>query len=240
MKKRSKHHDIFTTTRWTMVLKAGNTESSSAALEELCRIYWFPLYAYIRSRGYGKEDAEDTTQGFLAQFLTKCDFSSLKSEQGRFRAFLLASLKNYLAGQYDRNKTLKRGGGQNILSLDWETATRRFSIIDASAKTPEEIYDREWGLTLLQTVLQKLRQDWARKRETRLFDALQPFLTVDKEDMRYDRTAGELGMSEGSLRVAVHRLRKQYRNMLKDEIAQTLSDPSMVEEELRTLMKTFS
>lgn len=231
---------LFTTTRWTMVLRAGIRSQSTAALEELCHIYWFPAYAYVRRHGYAKEDAEDITQGFFAYFLNSCNFSSLNSGQGKFRAFLLASLKNYTSNERERNKAAKRGGGITPLSLDWEEATKRFEIMDEATKTPEEIFDREWAISLLQTVLTRLRKEWIDKGKETWFNTIEPFLTLNREDMQYSQASCKLGVSEGNLRVTIHRLRKRYRELLKDEIAQTLSDPSMIDEELRSLLKAFS
>ncbi|MDR2981972.1 MAG: hypothetical protein LBV12_06960 [Puniceicoccales bacterium] len=237
-------HDFFATTRWTMVLKAGSESAGiadrdvQAALEELCRIYWFPLYAYARRRNYAKADAEDLTQGFFAQLLQRKDFSRLQAERGRFRAFLLASLKHYLANEYDRAHRLKRGGTIMPLSLDYEGAAAKFEVADKTA-SPDEIFDREWALALLEYVLERLRHEWMERGQTELFEALKIFLTVEKSTANYDAVATQLGVSEGSLRVAAHRLRKRYRELLKDEISQTLAEPGMVDEELRTLLGVF-
>lgn len=233
---------LFATTRWTMVLKAGDDDggdSSAKALEELCRIYWYPLYAYVRHRGYRKEDAEDLTQGFFARLLEHRDFAGLDAERGRFRAFLLASLKNYMANEYDRGQCVKRGGGFPHLSLDWVREGKRLELEDESAKSPEEIYDREWALVLLENVLSLLREEWEGKGHAAGFEQMKVFLSVGGHEATYRETALQLGVTETSLRVAAHRLRKRYRELLKDGISRTLSSPEMVREEIKALMGIF-
>lgn len=237
-------HDFFATTHWTMVLKAGSSpdadsvRDAQAALEELCRIYWFPLYAYVRRRGYAKADAEDLTQGFFVQLLRHQDFSRLQAERGRFRAFLLAALKNYLANEYDRAHRQKRGGSVAPLSLDYESAAVKFKVADNTA-SPDKTFDREWALALLECVLERLRCEWTAKAQQALFEALKDFLTVEKNEVSYSTVATQIGVDEATLRVQTHRLRKRYRELLKDEIAQTLTAPTMVTEELQTLMRAF-
>lgn len=230
-------HDLFATTRWTMVIHAGGPvgETAATALEELCRIYWYPLYAYIRRHGYNKEDAEDLTQGFFAHLLDKHAFSALNANQGKFRAFLLACLKNYLANEYDRSRSAKRGGNVIHLSLDWEYKAASYDIRDNSAKTPDQEFDREWALALLRQVLIRLRQEWADKEKTAFFDAVKDLLAIEGSDTNYGELAATLGMDAGHLRVSVHRMRKRYRELLKHEIAHTLSDPQLVDEEMATL-----
>ena len=153
--------DIFATTHWTVVLAAGKraTPQSDAALEELCRTYWFPLYAYIRRRGYTKEDAEDLTQAFFARFLAKNYLAGLSAERGRFRAFLLASLKNFLANEWHKSQRQKRGGGETPLSLDWQTADTKFQVAATNEPSPDKAFDREWALALLAKVIERLQKD---------------------------------------------------------------------------------
>ncbi len=234
--------DVFATTHWTVVLAAGkrHTPQSDQALEELCRTYWFPLYAYVRRRGCSKEDAEDLTQTFFARFLEKNYLAGLSAERGRFRAFLLASLKHFLANEWDKSQRQKRGGGVTLLSLDWQTADTQFQIAATAEPSPEKAFDREWALALLACVIERLRAECAAENNVRLFEVLKPFLTVGKNAIPYPQAAAELSVSEGAVRVAVHRLRRRYREVLREEIAQTLSDPANVAEEMQALFSAFA
>ncbi len=232
---------FFATTRWTVVRAAGLTTSPQvdAALESLCSAYWFPLYAYVRRHGFPKEDAEDLTQAFFAKLLERRDFAALKQENGRFRAFLLAALKNFLANERDRAGRFKRGGNITHLPLDWQSADTQFRIADGKQIPPDEAFDREWALALLERVIVRLRDDWAAEGKGERFEQLKGFLTSGKGEIPYADTAARTGMEESALRVAVHRLRKSYRAMLREEVAGTLSDPAMVEEELAVLLGAF-
>jgi RNA polymerase sigma-70 factor (ECF subfamily) len=234
--------DVFATTHWSVVVSAGqrHTPQSDQALEELCRTYWFPLYAYVRRRGHAKEDAEDLTQTFFVRFLAKNYLEGLSAERGRFRAFLLASLKHFLANEWDKAQRQKRGGGVTLLSLDWQTADTQFQIAATAEPSPEQAFDREWALALLACVIERLRAECAAENNGRLFAVLKPFLTVGKSAIPYPQAATELGVSEGAARTAVHRLRQRYREVLRDEIAQTLSDPANVAEEMHALFSAFS
>ncbi|HWQ91563.1 MAG TPA: sigma factor-like helix-turn-helix DNA-binding protein [Clostridia bacterium] len=234
--------DIFATTHWTVVLAAGKGSPPEAAraLESLCQIYWYPLYAYVRRQGYSKEDAEDLTQGFFARFLARNYLEDVRSDKGRFRAFLLASLKHYLANEFHRSHRLKRGGGLAPLSLDWRDAEARYGVEPADAASPDKLYDRAWALLLLERVIAALGEESASQGKTALFAALKPFLMVDQDGVPYSQIATQLQLNEGAVRVAVHRLRRRYRALLRKEIAQTLSDPSQVEAELGALFSAFS
>ncbi len=234
--------DVFATTYWTVVLAAGkrSTPQSDHALEELCRTYWFPLYAYVRRRGHSKEDAEDLTQAFFARFLARNYLEGLSAERGRFRAFLLASLKHFLANEWDRSQRQKRGGGVTPLSLDWQTADTKFQVAATAGPSPDQAFDREWAVALLAKVIECLQAECAADGKARLFEQLKVFLAAGKGESAQSEVAKALGMEEGAVRVAVHRLRKRYRVLLREEIAQTLSDPAMVEEELRALFGAFS
>jgi RNA polymerase sigma factor (sigma-70 family) len=233
--------DIFATTHWTVVLAAGrrSTPQSDRALEELCRAYWYPLYAYVRRHGHSKEDAEDLTQGFFAAFLKRNYLGDVRSEKGRFRAFLLAALKHFLANEYDRASRQKRGGGQTPLSLDWQDADTRYQIDPPDQLSPDKLYDRAWATTLLEQVIGRLRAECVAEGKANAFEQLKPFLTVGKGDLPYAEAAASLGLNEGAARVAVHRLRRRYRELLREQIAQTLSDPADLEEELRALFRAF-
>ncbi|HEY3864175.1 MAG TPA: sigma-70 family RNA polymerase sigma factor [Verrucomicrobiae bacterium] len=234
--------DIFATTRWSVVLAAGHrsTPETNAALEELCRTYWYPLYAFVRRHGHSREDAEDLTQSFFARFLQKNHLEKLRSEHGKFRAFLVASLKHFLANEWDSANRQKRGGGIPTLSLDWQDADARYQIDPADNLSPDKIYDRAWAVTLLARVIARLREEHAADGKAPLFDRLKPFLTVGKGDISCAQAAAELGMTEGAVRVSIHRLRRRYRELLREEIAQTLSDPAQMEEEMRALFSAFS
>lgn len=233
---------MFFTTRWSVVLAAQDRASpgSAEALETLCRAYWYPLYAYVRRRGYAREDGEDLVQGFFARFLQRNDLAGLGAERGRFRAYLLASLKHFLANEWDKTQRQKRGGQVTHLSLDWQDAHERYHLEPADELSPDRVYDREWAVALLDRVLSRLRDDSAAEGKARLFEQLRPVLMVGREAVPYARLATELGLSEGAARVTVHRLRRRYRELLRDEIAQTLADPSQVEEEIRALFAAFA
>jgi RNA polymerase sigma-70 factor (ECF subfamily) len=232
--------DVFATTHWTVVLAAGrrHTPQSDGALEELCRTYWFPLYAYVRRHGHNKEDAEDLTQAFFARFLAKNYLEGLSAERGRFRAFLLASLKHFLANEWKKSQRLKRGGGEKLLSLDWQTADTQFQAATAGPG-PDKAFDREWALALLAKVIERLRAECEADGKAKLFERLKIFLTAGKGALSHAEAAKKLGMDETAVRVAVHRLRKRYRQLLRDEICQTLTDPAQVDEEMRALFGAF-
>ncbi|MEI6193113.1 MAG: sigma-70 family RNA polymerase sigma factor [Verrucomicrobiota bacterium] len=234
--------DVFATTHWTVVLAAGqrHTPQSNGALEELCRAYWFPLYAYVRRRGHNKEDAEDLVQAFFARFLAKNHLTGLNAERGRFRAFLLASLKHFLANEWDKVQAQKRGGGVAPLSLDWQTADTKFQVAATNEPSPDKAFDREWALVLLAKVIERLQQESAADGKAKLFAELKSFLMAGKNETAQSEVAKALGMEEGAVRVAVHRLRKRYRVLLRDEIAQTLADESSVDEEMRALFGAFT
>lgn len=224
------------------MLAAGRkaTPQAERALEELCRSYWFPLYAYVRRRGYTKADAEDSTQAFFARFLEKNYLATLNSERGRFRAFLLASLKNFLANEWDKSQRLKRGGGAAHLSLDWQSADTKFQVAATNEPSPDKAFDREWAVALLAHVLERLRAECVAEGKGRQFDQLKVFLTAGKGAVPQADVAVALGIDEAAVRVAVHRLRKRYRELLRDEIAHTLADPTQVDEEMRALFGAFS
>jgi RNA polymerase sigma factor (sigma-70 family) len=234
--------DIFATTHWTVVLAAGrrHTPESDAALEELCRTYWFPLYAYVRRRGHAKEDAEDLTQAFFARLLEKNFLANLAAEKGKFRAFLLAALKHFLANEWDKSQRQKRGGGSAHLSLDWQTADTKFQVAATGEPSPDQAFDREWALALLAKVIERLQKECASDGNARLFEQLKIFLTAGNGETAQRETAKTLGLEEGAVRVAIHRLRKRYRILLREEISQTLSDPAQVDEEMRVLFGAFS
>src|SRR6266576_211426 len=218
--------DVFATTHWTVVLAAGRGSSHQAdvALEELCSTYWFPLYVYVRRQTATREDAEDLTQAFFARFLEKNYLEKLTSQKGKFRAFLLAALKHFLANEWDRANRQKRGGGVMPLSLDWQDADARYQIDPVDNLSPDKLYDRAWAITLLEKVLARLRDENAIEDKSRIFAELKGFLMVGTSAIPYGEAAARLNLSEGAVRVAVHRLRRRYRELLREEIGQTLSD----------------
>ena len=224
------------------MLAAGcrSTLQADVALEELCRTYWYPLYAYIRRRGYTTEDAEDLAQAFFARLLEKNYLEGLSSEKGKFRAFLLAALKHFLANEWDRANRQKRGGGATVLSLNWQIGDTRYQIDPADNLSPDKLYDRAWAVTLLERVITRLREESAADGKAKLFEQLKPSLMAGKSAISYAEAAASLDLTEGAVRVAVHRLRQRYRELLRLEIGQTLSNATQVEEELRALFSAFT
>ena len=228
----------FATTRWSVVLAAGADTSSPGvheALATLCETYWYPLYAFLRSRGYQPEAAQDLTQAFFTRLLEKHAIRHADPARGRFRSFLLASLKNFAANERDREIARKRGGGVPIVPLEIETAEGRFQMEPPSDETPERVFDRRWALTLLDRVMSRLQAETGRSGKPSQFDRLKTYLTGDQPQLSYAQTGSELGMSEGAVKVAVHRLRKRFRDLVREEIAQTVSSPEDIEDELRHL-----
>lgn len=232
---------IFATTRWTVVLAAGNrsTPQADVALEELCRTYWYPLYAYVRRHGQSREDAQDLTQAFFASLLEKNYLERIRSDGGKFRSFLLVAMKRFLANAWDHANCQKRGGGVVPLSLDWQEADTRYQINPADNLTPDKLFDRAWAVTVLERVITRLRDENIAEGKAELYEQLKQFLMVGKSEISYVEAAKALAMSEGSLRVAVHRLRRRYRELLRDEIAQTLSDPAQADEEMQVLFSAL-
>jgi RNA polymerase sigma factor (sigma-70 family) len=234
--------DIFATTRWTVVLAAGQRGAPAAAvaLEELCRTYWFPLYAYVRRQGHSPEDAEDFTQAFFARLLEKNYLEGISSDKGKFRAFLLVAVKRFLANEWDRANCQKRGGGVRPLSLDWQDADSRYQIQPVDNLSPDKLYDRAWAMTVLERVIIRLREESGAGGKARLYEQLKPFLMAGKSEIPYAQAAAALELTEGAVRVAVHRLRRRYRELLREEIAQTLSDPAQAGEEMQALFSALT
>ena len=220
----------FAATRWTVVLTAG--QGQSRALEELCRTYWYPLYAYVRRRGYEAHEAEDLTQEFFARLLAKNYLADVEREKGKFRSFLLASLKHFLANEWDKARAQKRGGQFAFISTDAET---KYRAEPADELSPDKLLDRQWALALLALVLARLEAETDRKE----FTTFKPFLTADKDKIPYAEVAGKVGTTEGAVKVSVHRLRQRYRKLLREEIAHTVAGPAQVDEEIRHLFAAF-
>ena len=229
---------VFVTTHWSVVLSARQKDSpqSAAALETLCRTYWYPLYAYVRRQGKSPHDAQDLTQEFFARLLEKDYLKAAAREKGRFRTFLIVALKRFLANEWDRARAQKRGGGQALLSLDTELAEKRYSIEPVEGSTADKLFERRWALTLLDRTMTRLREEFGSEGKAAEFDKLKVCLAADRGEIRYAEIARSLGMSEGAARVAVHRLRKRFRDIFREEIAHTVSGPEEIEEEVRYLM----
>jgi RNA polymerase sigma-70 factor (ECF subfamily) len=224
-----------------MVLAAGKRGSleSKAALAQLCEMYWSPLYVYLRRKGYDASDAQDLTQGFFALLLARNDVQSVRRERGKFRAFLIASLQHYLANEHDRRKAQKRGGGRKLLSLDFQAAESRFAAEPADRRTPEDYYARQWALTLLDRAQSDLRREVASQNKTLQWERLHVYLGGDKTAPPYAESAAALGMTEGAVKTAVHRLRRRFGDLIRSEIAQTVSDPAAVDDEVRELFEAL-
>ena len=228
----------FAATRWTLVLSAARrseTPRAAAALAELCGIYWYPLYAYVRRRNHDVHEAEDLTQEFFARLLEKNYLGDVDRRKGKFRAFLLAALKHFLANEWRRSHAQKRGGGEIVLSLDTSTAEDRYRLEPSHNLTPERIFERQWALTVLDRVLAGLQADWTAQGKEAIFNSLKPFLTA-QQSAGYAPVAAELGMTEGAVKTAVHRLRRRYRELLREEIAQTVAGPEEIDDEIRYLL----
>jgi RNA polymerase sigma-70 factor (ECF subfamily) len=227
----------FATTRWSMVLAAGRSSSpdSRSALAELCQTYWYPLYAFLRRKGYAAHDAQDLTQGFFALLLERNDVQSVRRERGRFRAFLIASLQHYLANEHDRRNAQKRGGGRKPFSLDFASAESRYCAEPADRRTPEDAYARQWALTLLDRVQSNLRDEFSEQGKSTQWERLNVYLGGDKTAPSYAETAAALDMTEGAVKTAVHRLRRRFGELIRREIAETVSDESSIDDEVRDL-----
>lgn len=231
---------VFLTTRWTVVCAAGAAQDTDArsALAELCRTYWYPLYAYLRRRGFSSFDAQDLVQGFFERLLERESLARVKRERGRFRSFLLAALNHHISDQRDRAMAAKRGGGR-VLSLDAQEGENRYAREPADPSTPEHYYERKWALALLDTVAQRLRREYEQAGRATLFETLAFCLAGERSAIPYEDLARCLDMTEPALRVAVHRLRRRYREVLRAEIARLVSGPEEVEDEIRHLMRVL-
>jgi RNA polymerase sigma-70 factor (ECF subfamily) len=231
----------FDTTRWSLVLTAASADSTASrdALAALCAIYWYPLYAFVRRHGRSPDDARDLTQAFLTSLIERRDFDDLRRERGRFRAFLLASLKHFLANDAVRRRALKRGGGASTLPLEFDDAERRYGQEPAAPETPETIFERRWALTVIDRVLAELRRDAIESGRVREFDALKACLLGEAPPGGYRAVAEALGTSEGAVKVAAHRLRRRFRAALHEHIAETVADPAEVDDEIRYLIRAL-
>ncbi len=228
----------FATTRWSIVIAAGHRADAAAetALAGLCEAYWLPLYEFARRRGYSAADAGDVTQSFFAQLLEKDYLQSADPERGRFRSFLLTAFKRFLSKEREHDRALKRGGGASLVSLDLERAESQVRIEPIDDRTPESLFERRWAITLLDRVLQLLEGEFQLKGKQQFFKMCRGCLTGLGMEEQYASIAAACGMTEPAVKVAVHRMRARYRELLLAEIAQTVSSESEIEDELRALM----
>jgi RNA polymerase sigma-70 factor (ECF subfamily) len=227
----------FVTTHWSLVLAAGKGASADAqdAMATLCQTYWYPLYAYVRRQGHQPDDARDLTQTFFARLLEKHYLQAADPERGRFRSFLLTAFKRFLSKERDRERAKRRGGGMKPLPLDFEAGERRYSLEPAHELTAEKIYEQRWALTLLNRVFTCLRDEFDNVGKQKEFNSLKVYLTGEAGTPSYQQAAADLGMTEGAVKVAVHRLRRRYRDLVREEIAQTVARQEDVDEELQHL-----
>lgn len=232
----------FVTTHWSVVLTAGQgtTEEAEAALERLCRAYWWPLYAFVRRRGYEAHDAQDLTQEFFARLLAKDFLQGVDRSKGKFRSFLLAALEHFLAKEWRRANAQKRGGKFTFVSLNDGSAETQFLQVPSADLPPEKLFEQQWALTLLTQVTTRLRQEQVAAGKGELFEKLKIFLTGEKRAVAYADLALKLNTTEAALKMAVSRMRQRYRELLRAEIANTVSDPAEIEEELRAVVAALS
>lgn len=231
----------FTTTHWSVVLAARPKEpaESARALETLCRVYWYPLYAFVRRRGYPPEEAQDLTQSFFARVLEKDYLSSVDRRKGKFRSFLLAALDHFLANEWRNSRAKKRGGGAVFISIDDPAAEQQYSTLSAPDISAEKLFERQWATTLLEEVLLKLRAEFSTDKAAQ-FDQLKGFLIGEKQPIVYAELAENMGMSEAALKMAVSRMRRRYAELLRNEIADTVGSSQEIEEELHALFAALS
>jgi DNA-directed RNA polymerase specialized sigma24 family protein len=235
------HPGQFMTTRWSVVLTAGRRSSpdSRQALESLCAAYWYPLYAYVRRRVLDVNEAQDLTQAFFAELLAKNYVGAAKVERGRFRAFLLTALKNFLSKEWQKAKAQKRGGDKTRIPLDFERGNSQYLVEPSSGLTAEQIYDREWAIALLGRTMQRLECEFVDAGKKRQFEELKGFLIGQQDSATYAEAAVTLGMTEAAVKMASHRMRRQYRDLLREEIRETLSSPDEVEDEIAKLFASL-
>jgi len=229
----------FEETRWSVVVAAGGDSTKAGkALAHLCETYWYPLYAFVRREGHGADDAQDLTQEFFARLLEKKWLDGVNREKGKFRSFLLAAMRHFLANEWDRAHRLKRGGGVTVLSLDAETAEARYALEPPDGMTADRIFERRWALTLLEQVLAQVRREFMAVGREKLFEELKVALTGEK--VPYAEIAVRLNLSEGAIRVAVHRLRTRYRELLRAEIGETVATESEIDAEVQHLFAALA
>ena len=233
----------FHTTHWSIVLACGgeaDTQQARDALAELFQTYWYPLYAYVRRRGYNEHDAQDLVQAFCLHLQEKHALAKADPLRGKFRTFLLSSLQNFLANEHVRANAQKRGGGQEFVFIDAETASERYRAEPTHASTPEAIFEKRWAHALLEQTLSGLRSDFTARGKERLFEGLASFLTADAREESYQSAADKLGLPLSAVKTSVHRMRQDYRSRLRDEIGRTVASSDEIEDELRYLRKVLA
>jgi RNA polymerase sigma-70 factor (ECF subfamily) len=232
----------FHTTHWSIVLRAGQSDAGLAkkALEDLCQRYWYPIYCFVRRRGYSPEDAQDLTQEFFSRLLASNGLASVDRSKGKFRSFLLASVSHLLANEWNRSQRQKRGGGSLHFSLDVAAAEGRFQLDPSDALTPETIYERRWAETVVDSVTRRLEAEFAEAGMGKRFDVLKVFLVADEEPASYAEAARRLEISDGAVRTAIYRMRQRYGELFRTEISKTVSGPQEMEEELRHFLAVLS
>ncbi len=233
---------LFATTQWSVVLAAASQESpeGSAALEELCRTYWYPIYVFIRRQGYEVADAQDLTQGFFAHIVSRSFLKRADPKKGRFRSFVLGALKYFLADELAKLQAQKRGGGRAPVFLDAQAAESRYRLEPVDRMDAEKHFERRWATALLDRVLERLDQEFSNTKRKRVFDELRVFLLGEKGSPTYAQVGAALQMTEGAVKVAVHRLRERYRELFREEVAHTLEDPGEINDEIRHLFSVLS
>lgn len=229
---------IFQSTRWSVVLLAGGDQGAASrqALAELCEIYWYPVYSFVRRRGSSHHDAMDLTQGFFTHLLEADALADLHPQKGRFRAFLLASIKNYLAKQWRTAHAMRRGGGMRQFSIDDAQFERRYQAQLADRSSPETTFERDWIQALLSRVLDRLHVDYARAGRTELFEALSPWLVACNNKVPQAKIGEQMGMSVPAVGMAVYRLRKRFAQLVREEVAQTVAEPADIEDEISRML----
>ena len=233
---------VFATTHWSVVLTAGthnDTTRARDALARLCQVYWYPLYAYVRRRGHNAHDAQDLTQAFFEQLLRRQSLASATPDRGRFRSFILTVMNHFLTGEWKKAVAQKRGGGSPNFSLDWAAAEHRFDLEPATTVAPDRLFEKQWALTLLGEVLNRLEREYQTEAKADLFAALKETLMGQRESQPYAELAQALGMNESAVKVAVHRLRKRYRELIRAEIANTLDHSEDIDAEMRHLFQVL-
>jgi RNA polymerase sigma factor (sigma-70 family) len=232
----------FTTTHWSVVLAAGQTVSpkGEAAMEQLCRTYWYPLYAYVRRQGNPPEDAQDLTQGFFERVMERNCFGQVDRAKGRFRAFLLATLKHFLSDQRDHERAAKRGGGNLPLSLDAEKGEERYQLEPLDPMSPDKLYERRWAYAVLEQARARLRDEFAAAGKSDLYEQLKGFETGENKGLTYAEVGNRLDLSESAIKSAVLRLRQRYGELVRKEIAQTVATVSEIDEEIRYLLAVIA
>jgi RNA polymerase sigma-70 factor (ECF subfamily) len=238
---RERHPAAFRTTHWSVVRSAGGRGSAAdEALSTLCEAYWYPVYAFVRRSGYSAEEAHDLTQGFFTRLLEKRDIESADPGRGRFRSYLLGSVRHFLSNERDRELAAKRGGGQRILSIDGAEADQRYTLEPVETETPEKLFLRQWALTLVDAALNGLAEEYADRGKRLLFERLRHALVGESGETSRSELAEELGMSETAINVTVHRMRRRFRQRLKEAVGHTLEDPGEAVDELGRLMAALS